>query len=256
MKHPKTILLVLAETAFVLLLILCQMKTCLASNATHYPCNNVYHSSNIDFMVQGSYKEFFPLMLQLGLDTVFREDQKNIIKNASQIFINRALENRIIDCAYRNSSKNLPTSRDAFINELYSAISPNYISGTTVPAFAFIASFNNDPNIVGIGYVDLFYDCNNPLPGYKNKHYLHIAINSDKLGNSSNYFFAKNEAYWAGIIAHEFLHNLGYEHKGGYTGSFINEYRKCIQYDGASLQMIDGNICDFNFDKEVYRDDL
>ena len=46
--------------------------------------------------------------------------------------------------------------------------------------------------------------------------------------DAAQFWFSKNPDYWAGVIAHEVLHNLGYEHPKGYPGSFINEFGNCV----------------------------
>ena len=58
------------------------------------------------------------------------------------------------------------------------------------------------------------------MPGQSDRHYFHIALNSDFLA-PSHYALAEDSDFWAGVMGHEMLHNLGYDHPHGYEGSFI-----------------------------------
>ena len=51
---------------------------------------------------------------------------------------------------------------------------------------------------------------------------IRIALSVEYLGEASRYELRNNTQFWAGVMAHEVLHTLGYAHPGGYTGSFIN----------------------------------
>jgi len=48
---------------------------------------------------------------------------------------------------------------------------------------------------------------------------------------NSSYIYGADYHYWAGVIAHEILHNLGYVHPDGYTGTLITSYQDCIHAD-------------------------
>lgn len=56
-----------------------------------------------------------------------------------------------------------------------------------------------------------------------------ITLNTGLLGNAQ-YHAGRNPAYWAGVITHEMLHNLGHEHPVGvYDGLFIRTYQRAVE---------------------------
>lgn len=211
----------------------------LAQDAKHYPKGNVAYSGNIIAAPEGSYKGVFPITLQVGVDPSFSEGQQRLIIDAMDVFVERAMEDSILDCAYKRSTKDFPVDRKTFEVQLYSALSPIYVKSSVLPSFAFIARYGSDPESVGIAYLDLFNDRESPLPGYSTRHYLHIALNTDHLGEGSQYSLARDVDYWAGVIGHEFLHNLGYDHPTGYRGSFIKEFGNCIWMNGARVPRVE-----------------
>lgn len=208
-----------------------------------------YPNQNIDSLrfamdlagvVQSTFEEHFPLMLQVRVDPTFSDQQIQIIKKASQVFVERALSSEVIDCAYARSSKDMPRSRQDFELELFAALSLVHSGGMSFPVYGFIARMWDQSSIVGLAYVNVFHSRSNPLPGYGERHHFHIALNSDYMGSGASYFYRNNAQYWAGVIAHEFLHNLGYRHPTGYEGSFINEYGECIASGGAEPEYLIG----------------
>jgi hypothetical protein len=158
--------------------------------------------------------------------------------------LDRALKSHVIDCAYSRAHKDLPATRGEFEVQLYNALSLSYVHDAVMPSFGFIARYSGDSQSVGVGYVNLYYDRDNVLPGHDHRHYLHVALNSDFMGPSSEYVYRDNEEYWAGVIVHEFLHNLGYRHPTGYPGSFIKEYQLCLQGNGQSHDEPEGVVGD------------
>ena len=83
---------------------------------------------------------------------------------------------------------------------------------------------------MGLGYVNFFGWVGTPMRNSGQKRYFYIGLNSDFLGEESSYTYANSSTYWAGVIAHEVLHNLGYTHPTGYAGSFINEFGNCLHW--------------------------
>ncbi len=223
-----------------------------AKSAAHYPENgNPAASANIVGVYEGKFKKWLPLALQLGIDPSFSEEQGKLVKEATRIFVERALTKRVVDCAFNNASKDRPESREELETKLYSALGMMNINGVFMPSFAFIARYWDDPRSVGIGYVGLYFDTDEPMASFPNRHYLHIALNSDHLGREKTYLFANDIDYWAGVLGHEFLHNLGFQHPSGYSGSFIQEYGYCVQNNGAEEAIISGSEI---FDKAVHKD--
>lgn len=221
-----------------------------ARDASRYPRDNAALSGEYVGNYQGSYDGIFKLGVQLRVDPTYSDEEKSILKDAIQFYIERALKKEVLDCAFSRSTKDLPNSRSQFEIQLASALSPFEVEGLRMNAFQFIARFWNDPGAVGYGYVNLFYDTSLPQPGFQIKNHFHIALNSDFIGQDSLYPFATDTEYWAGIIGHEFLHNLGYDHPSGYKGSFIQEYGLCLTNNGASLAEPEGIVRDKSVHKE------
>jgi hypothetical protein len=76
---------------------------------------------------------------------------------------------------------------------------------------------------------------------------LRVALNSDYFGAKATYHLKNDFDYWAGVLAHEVLHNLGYGHRTGYPGSFIEEFGICVQLNGeqpAQLGLTDTDVYD------------
>ncbi len=222
-----------------------------AANTSRYPDGNVAYSVDIIGIVKSNYDNLFPLKLQIGLDTTFSENQKRLLFKSLKIFLERSLKKSVVDCAFRNATKDLPLSRQDFEKQLFSSLSILQIDDIQLPSFAFIGKYWDDPLSVGLGYIGLFYEEDHPLPGYATRHYLHIAINADHLGERSSYTYKNNEDYWAGVIGHEFLHNLGYRHPYGYKNSFISEYGHCIQYNGGDAPSLEKELYDTEVEKDL-----
>jgi hypothetical protein len=212
---------------------------CQLSFASNYPYDSVAHAAGIGKCYTGAFENLMlVLKLQVGLDDKFCSAQKDLLDKALTIFLKRAMTNRVIDCAFARAKKDLPASRDIFVGQLYQALSPVHIDDNVImPSLAFISMYCNDANSVGIGYVNLFYDNDKPLPCFSHRHFLHIALNKDYLGPHADYCCNTDAEYWAGVIGHEFLHNLGYRHPTGYEGSFIKEYGQCIENDGLERDL-------------------
>ena len=223
----------------------------IAQNQSRYPRENAAYAGDIIGSFRGTFDEFFIVSLQAGVDPSFSHEEKNIIAKGVDVFMKRALQEDVLDCTFANAKKDLPESRDSFKKQLYEAISPIHVEGVRMPAFAFIARYWADSKSVGLGFPGLFYDRDNPLPGYNTRHYLHIALNSDHMGTESDYAFSNNHDYWAGVIGHEFLHNLGYRHPTGYPGSFIKEYGNCVWQNGVSSQILEQELPDTVVEKEL-----
>ena len=185
------------------------------------------------------------------LDPTFSDSERTIIKQSMKTFVERSMREAVINCVFSNSTKDLPESREKLKSQLLEALSYRKLDNLVYPGYAYVARFWDDQNTVGLGYVDLFYDKSNALPGYNNRHYFHVALNSDHLGEDSPYLHAKNAEYWAGVLAHEFLHNLGYVHPTGSSGSFVKEYGNCIWKNGIERDLPEGTLEDLEIHKEM-----
>lgn len=207
------------------------------ADQSHYPYGNFSNAGEYAGTFSGDYYGE-PIHLALKLDPSFSVAEKAIIKKSVGIFIKRALSEPVISCAYAHSSKDFKHDDEKqFVEELYNALKIRSYNDFEFPAQAFIANYWGEKDSVGVAYVDLFYKTDFKLPGYQDRHYFHIALNSDFIGPEGKYYYANDEEYWAGVIAHEFLHNLGFIHPTGYTGSFVKEYGKCVAANGLSKDM-------------------
>lgn len=208
-----------------------------------YRYDNVANAGNIFKCYTGAFDDCFVLKLQVGLDDKFYSKQKDLLDKALEIYLTRAMTNRVIECTYARAKKDLPTSPSKFKNQLYEALGPIQINGQLhMPSLAFISMYSGNQESVGIGYVNLFYDTDKPLLSFSIRHYLHIALNGDYLGEDADYCYNIDAEYWAGVIGHEFLHNLGYRHPNGYEGSFIKEYGHCIETNGIEREALRGGV--------------
>lgn len=221
-----------------------------AADTSRYPYENAAFAGELLGAYIGSHMGFLVTSVQIRLDPTFSSEQKGLIGRSMRILVERALQSNVLDCAFKNSTKDLPSSKANFEVQLYNALSPSYISGLPLPSFGFIARYHDDPGTVGLGYLSLYHDRDKPLPGYDHRHYFHVALNSDHMGSSSAYYYRDDAEYWAGVIVHEFLHNLGYNHPTGYTGSFIKEYGNCLAGNGRARMEIFGTLQDEVIEKD------
>ncbi|XXX74584.1 hypothetical protein WMF30_43740 [Sorangium sp. So ce134] len=219
------------------------------ADMSRYPYDNFAHAGDPQGVYFGTAKDLFPLAANLNLDPTFTDAQKEVLRRAMTIFVERAATQNVIDCAYRNSTKDFPASRGTFENQLVEALVYRNLGSIFYPGYVYVARYWDEQDTVGRGYINLFYDKDRPLPGYSDRHYLHFAINSDHLGEGKAYHLAEDADYWAGVMAHEALHNLGYRHPTGYPGSFIKEYGICVWHNGSDREVPEGLLIDREIDK-------
>jgi len=161
-------------------------------------------------------------------DNKFDGFQQALIGPAAKKLHERMNDNqrsKILDCAYKRASKALPRSRQTIDTQLKN-IFVNPASGNR-PIKMTVAYMWSEANAVGrapIGNSGQF-----PEKG----DLLRVALNSDYFGAQATYHLKDDFDYWAGVLAHEVLHNLGYGHPTGYPGSFIEEFGICVQLNGA-----------------------
>lgn len=68
---------------------------------------------------------------------------------------------------------------------------------------------------------------------------LHIYLNSRFLNSDTPFPNGKNPDLWAGVIAHEIMHNLGYEHGSDANGTYIGTVQNCIAGSGITPSLSD-----------------
>lgn len=235
-------------TFLLLAVVFCDLT--LGANTARYPKGDLSFTGDIVGVLRDVHEGWLPLRLQFAVDPTFDAEQREILAGALKIFLKRGLSEDVIDCAFRKSYRDLPVSRARFETQLGSAITMIQVEGVNIPSFAFIARYWNDQSSVGLGFMNLFYDDRGgAMPEFSYRHYLHVAINSDHLGSNSSYYYKDDVEYWAGVLGHEFLHNLGYTHPNGYQGSFIAEYGHCLARNGLEAMPITGEL----EDTEIYK---
>lgn len=243
---------VLWRTLYSVAIALLVASTSLAArDVSRYPMEHPGFSANIVASYSFDFKGFLPLEIQLGIDPEFSVEQQKLIKGAVKLFVERATQDRIILCALEKASKDGPESMSKFQSQLLAAMSLIQREDMTVPSFVFVAKYWGDSKFVGLGYQGLFYERDWPFPGFDHRHYLHIALNSDFLGEPSSYLYRNDVEYWSGVIAHEVLHNLGYGHPKGYERSFIYEYGNCVRTNGLEALPLEGEVLDLVVEKDL-----
>lgn len=158
------------------------------------------------------------------VDNSFNEEQRQLIRTASIKLYDRMQTQRsgILNCTYRIASNNLPSSRQTIDNQL-TATFINPASGNR-PIKLTVTRMWAEPRFVGLA----------PVGGFPERGDLfRIALDSDDMESASQYFLKNNTDYWSDVIAHEVLHNLGYNHPSPSHGSFIKEFGNCIEYSGS-----------------------
>lgn len=219
----------------------------IARDATHYPYDSVTYAGKylrtITNNITGS-------ALALHVDFNFATDQHQLLKQAAVTLSERYISKPVLDCAYANSVKDLPVSREAFISQMKEVMGTKVVEDAHVPTYIFVARYAQDKESVGIGFLNLYYDTDQQFPGYSDRHYLYVALNDEFLGKPS-YGYGTDAEYWAGVLGHEILHNLNFDHKTGYSGSFISEYGKCIWKNGVQSDIPEGSVIDKTVEREM-----
>lgn len=212
----------------------------LARDVSHYPYDS--------FAYAGKFLKMFSnaktgAELALFVDHEFSDQQNELLKKATTTLSERYISKPVLDCAYASSVRELPESRELFVSQMKEVMGPKTVDPKVPEAKAstllFVAGYSDDKTSVGMGFLNLYYDTDTPFPGYSDRHYLYIALNDDYLGKAS-YQYGTDSDYWAGVMAHQILHNLNYDHRSGYSGSFITEYSKCLWKNGVQFDIPEG----------------
>jgi hypothetical protein len=158
----------------------------------------------------------------------FDQEQKQIIREASIRVRERMASQRstILACANKRANRDKQSSSGKAINDQIDQVFFKTASGGRTINLSVVRLWS-DNRFVGLAPVGT-RDYQFPEKG----NLLRIALNSDDLGSKSPYFLRNDIDYWAGVITHEILHNLGYNHLNGYEGSFVKEFDRCTRYSG------------------------
>jgi hypothetical protein len=158
----------------------------------------------------------------------FDQEQKQLIREASIRVRERMRSQRsaILACANKRSNRDKQSASGKAINDQIDQVFFKTASGGRTINLSVVRlwSLDDTAGLAPVGTRDYQFPEKGDL--------LRISLNSDKLGSKSQYFLKNDIDYWAGVITHEVLHNLGYDHPNGYEGSFIKEFGRCTRYSG------------------------
>ena len=239
--------MIIHKSIFLTILPLLLASRALARDVSHYPYD--------DFAYAGKYLRTFAndntgAALALHVDFDFSDDQDTLLKKATVTLAERYISKPVLDCTYASSVKDLPASREAFVSQMKEVFGTKLVEEARIATYIFIARYDQDRGSVGIGFPNLYYDKDKPFPGYSDRHYLYLALNDDFFGKSS-YTYGTDTDYWAGVMAHEILHNLNFNHPTGYSGSFITEYGNCLWKNGVQADIPEGAFADRSVEREM-----
>lgn len=162
------------------------------------------------------------------VENSFDQEQKQIIREASIRVRERMRSQRsaILACADKRSNRDKQSASGKAINDQIDQVFFKTASGGRPINLNIVRLWSNSKaaGLAPVGTRDYQFPEKGDL--------LRIALNSDDLGSKSQYFLSNDIDYWAGVIVHEILHNLGYSHPKGYEGSFIKEFGRCTRYSG------------------------
>lgn len=147
------------------------------------------------------------------LDPSFKPAERKLISEALRIYMRRGLEPEVVRCALSTSWRDQPPSA-----EFFEAEAKPVLAGEL-----YIKRVEEEKGFLAHGTRVFFY---------QKKGYVFVAINTNYLGEDSTYWLSESAAHWAGVIGHEILHNIGYDHDNGIfskPGFFIDSYGNCIE---------------------------
>lgn len=152
------------------------------------------------------------LALAVQVDPTFDGQARRTLLEASRLFVRHALDDGVIDQALSDSTRQgqgehgPPRDASSFKAHLRQALAP---SGGE-PALLVISLYRGNAWWGG-AKLNFFHDRTYHLSRVPPpRGYLYIRLNADKLRPAEPH--GQDPAFWAGKIAHEALHNLGYTH--------------------------------------------
>lgn len=192
----------------------------------------------------------------VSFDTDFSREQIDFLKTAISYWIARPFSDQ--PCVRRNGSTfrrdrslsfpyTLPYDLEEFLVMNMTIFWSTYVArdGGPTPGprqALFIDRISVPPNgnswllgQAGLNYYDTFG-------------HLHIELNEQAIGSSSSYSRSQDRVHWAGVVVHETLHNLGFDHAdasdANYNNAFMVAYQRCYTGDASvSLTSPDLGIC-------------
>lgn len=177
------------------------------------------------------------ISLNVHISNNFSNQQKEVIEKAAQIMVQRVMRDRVFKCTYKYSYrgyKSLPirndeqTLRDALqasLGSVKTSVAPSPEQAFKGGTLYIDRLDSNQPQDERLGQaIENYFDDNG---------HLRIELNADYLTSGAKFNYTIQPQSWAGVIAHEILHNLGWSHPSGYQGTVISEFGQCVARNGA-----------------------
>jgi hypothetical protein len=155
-------------------------------------------------------------LMPLRLDSTLDPETRAMLVEASGAMTRVALSPDVWECARSRSWLEVPIARSYFQAQLFEALTRGLYLKRVVK--------NGETEIVGVAYAEkyLFYG----------EGALMVRLNARYIGKGSKGPEGMDPVFVAGIIGHEILHNLGYDHidrmMDATRGYFIHEYGDCV----------------------------
>lgn len=173
----------------------------------------------------------------LYINRDFNPKQHRAIVRATRLMALQVMQNKTLDCAYDYANRDYEAPspdedkallRQAFWQSLvYVDEQASLVADTvTLPQGGdlYIDGFDISESMAhGLALLDL----------YPKERIFWIYLNRDFIESRLSLLVPSSPEIWAGIIAHEMMHNLGWDHPNGYEGSLITEFGNCISHEGT-----------------------
>ena len=170
------------------------------------------------------------------IDPAFNANQRKLIERAFKKYAFRVSEKHIRDAAWEASKSDLVakhglydgrSDRQTFRDDVWHSDSSTL----------YISRITGDKKVAGRGWLGIVKD------GRAMEKNFFIGLNADYM--HAGYYYGNNYHYWSGVIGHQVLHNLGYSHANGYSGSLVKEFGEAIQADRTGEFSDDGTVPGF-----------
>ncbi len=152
--------------------------------------------------------------LRVWIDQRFTvENHRRVLASGGRLFVQFALEDDVLDCAFQVDTWNTPPNRVDFARQLHLRLTP----GNSL----FLIQYA-DPVNVGAGReLGRAGEVDGMMVGINSTALLrHFGTNFADFGRRANDL--------AGTIGHEVVHNMGYAHRGDNRDDFVYRYGDCL----------------------------
>ncbi len=153
----------------------------------------------------------------------FGTEEVSLLGDAVRLFIKYYLHPDTISAAYNNVQGSNQWTRRRYENEMLYLFRDYGDSDPRSRRLYITAFYHRNTDAVARARVGVFTDGDYRMEDTSRANYFHIDINAGNLGEMGN-----DAALWAGVIAHEILHNIGFIHpefdRTGNRVDFIYQY--------------------------------